>query len=153
MALRDHRKNRNNGTEPLPPDIKDTERAERLRELLEDLKEVNRLVPVIVEGPKDRNALRKLGLVGEVITFHRGKPVYEFCEDVAENHDRVVLLMDWDTQGERLQTKLGSDLKGHWEEFASFRSLLKILCQRDINDVEGIPKLLMRLEGNAVAWG
>ncbi len=150
MALREHRRQRRKGSDPLPPDIKDTERAERLREVLEDLKEANRFVPVIVEGPRDKRALKKLGLVGEIITFHRGKPMYEFCEDVAVHHDRLVLLMDWDTEGERLQGKLGRELKGHWEEFASFRSLLKILCQRDVNDVEGMPKLLMRLEGDAV---
>jgi dTMP kinase len=153
MALREHRKKGKGRPEPMPPDIKDTERAERLREVLEDLKEVNRFVPVIVEGVRDKRALRKLGLVGEVITFHSGTPTYEFCENIAARHDRVVLLMDWDTQGERLQGKLGNDLNGHWEEFAQFRSLLKILCQRDINDIEGLPKLLMRLEGDAVSWG
>ena len=60
--------------------------------------------------------------------------------------------MDWDTRGEELSSRLGKDLKGHWEEFSPFRRLLKILCQKDVNDVEGIPKLLMRLEGDAVAW-
>lgn len=130
------------------PTIEDTERAERLREVLEDLHEVNRLVPLIVEGRKDALALRKLGFLGEIITFHRGKPLYDFCEDIAARHRRVVLLTDWDAEGERLMGKLGGELKGLWEEFASFRKVLRILCQKDVKDVEGIPKLLMRLEGN-----
>ena len=43
-------------------------------------------------------------------------------------------------------------LKGHWEEFSSFRELLKVLCQKEIKDIEGIPKLLRRLEGNEGPW-
>lgn len=136
-----------NRKESAAPSIEDTERAERLREVLEDLHEVNRLVPLIVEGRRDAVALRKLGFSGEIITFHRGKSVYDFCEDMAARYQRVVLLPDWDTEGERLMHMLGRDLKGHWEEFASFRKILKILCQKDVKDVEGIPRLLMRLEG------
>ncbi len=135
-----------------PPSIEDTERAERLREVLEGLHEINRRVPLIVEGRKDAAAMRKLGFMGEIITFHRGKSVYDFCEEIAARHGRVVLMMDWDPEGERLQNKLGADLGGHWEEFSTFRGLLKILCQKDVKDIEGIPKLLMRLEGNEAAW-
>jgi 5S rRNA maturation endonuclease (ribonuclease M5) len=145
IAMRSHK-------EPHTPSIEDAERAERLREVLADLAEINRQVPVIVEGKKDARALRALGFVGEIITLNRGKPLYDFTEDLAARYHRVVILMDWDTRGEELSSRLGEDLKGHWEEFSPFRRLLKILCQKDVNDVEGIPKLLMRLEGDAVAW-
>jgi 5S rRNA maturation endonuclease (ribonuclease M5) len=135
-----------------PPSVTDLERAERLREVLEDLHEVNRFVPVIVEGKKDAAALRKLGLTGEIITFHRGKSVYDFCNEIAGRCRRVVLLMDWDPEGERLLKKLGTDLKGHWEEFSPLRKMLRILCQKEVKDIEGIPKLLRRLEGDEAAW-
>lgn len=125
----------------------DQARAERLREVLEALREVNKRVPVVVEGRKDASALRRLGLDGRIITVHAGKSLYEFCEDLAEGHHKVVLLLDWDTQGERLSQELGRNLKGHWEEFSAFREMLRILCQKDVKDIEGIPKLLRRLEG------
>jgi 5S rRNA maturation endonuclease (ribonuclease M5) len=125
----------------------DMARAERLWEVLEALREVNKAVPVIVEGKRDASALRRLGLVGEVITLHAGKPIYDFCEEVSENYHKVVILLDWDTKGEALSQKLGRNLKGHWEEFAPFREVLKMLCQKDVKDIEGIPKLLKRLEG------
>jgi 5S rRNA maturation endonuclease (ribonuclease M5) len=127
----------------------DLERAERLREVLEALREVNRLVPVIVEGRKDASALRRLGLDGEIITLHRGKSIYDFCEDIADRYGRVVILLDWDHKGEQLSQDLQGRLKGHWEEFSPFRDLLRILCQKEVKDIEGIPKLLMRLEGPA----
>lgn len=133
------------------PSIVDLERAERLREVLEALYEVNKRVPVIVEGKRDTIALRRLGLVGEVITLHRGKGLYDFCEDIAERFSKVIILLDWDEKGESLYRTLSEHLTGHWEEFAAFRGVLKILCQKDIKDIEGIPKLLLRLEGNEFA--
>jgi len=133
------------------PSIEDIERAERLREVLEALYEVNKRVPVIVEGKRDTIALRRLGLVGEIITLHRGKGLYDFCEDIVERFSKVIILLDWDEKGESLYRTLSENLSGHWEEFSAFRGVLKILCQKDIKDIEGIPKLLLRLEGNEFA--
>ncbi len=130
------------------PSYADVERAERLREVLLALFEVNKRVPVIVEGRRDEQALKKLGLVGEVLILHRGKGLYEFCEDIAERFPKVVLLLDWDEKGEKLYSSLSGHLRGHWEEFSAFRGIIKILCQKDIKDIEGIPKLLGRLEGD-----
>ncbi len=130
------------------PTIGDLERAERLRQVIETLYEANKRVPVIVEGKRDSIALRKLGLVGEIITLHRGKSLYDFCEDIVERFSKVILLLDWDEKGESLYRALSRNLSGQWEEFAAFRELLKILCQKDVKDIEGIPKLLLRLEGN-----
>ncbi len=130
------------------PSVIDTERAERLREVLVALIEVNKRIPVIVEGKKDAAALKRLGLVGEIITLHNGKGLYEFCEDIAEKFSRVIILLDWDEKGEKLNGLLSENLSGHWEEFSAFRGIIKILCQKDINDIESVPKLLGRLEGD-----
>jgi 5S rRNA maturation endonuclease (ribonuclease M5) len=132
----------------MSPTAVDTARAERLREVLESLYETNKLVPVIVEGRRDADALKSLGLVGEIITLHRGKGIYEFCQHIDATHRKAVLLLDWDREGENLFKRLGRNLSGHWEEFSIFREALKALCQKDIKDVEGIPKLLRRLEGD-----
>jgi 5S rRNA maturation endonuclease (ribonuclease M5) len=140
--------NRQKGT----PSITDIERAERLREILEHLHEVNKRIPVIVEGKKDASALRKLGLVGDIMTLHNGKNLYEFCTDVSEKFHRVILLLDWDRKGEDLTRILSNHLKSHWEEFSSFREMFKMLCQKEIKDIEGIPKLLRRLEGDEIPW-
>ena len=126
----------------------DIERAERIHDIFAGLGEINKRFPVIVEGKKDAIALRKLGLTGEVIILHSGRNLYEFCEDIMERFSRVVILLDWDTKGEILHKTISRHLRGHWEEFSAFREVIKILCQKDIKDVEGIPKLLFRLEGN-----
>jgi 5S rRNA maturation endonuclease (ribonuclease M5) len=136
---------------PRPPAPADLERAERLREVLFDLNEINRFAPIIVEGKRDKAALRKMGFKGNVITFNRGMGVYEFCEEIAGMYRSVVLLMDWDPEGERLMKKLSRGLKGHWEGFSSFRKVLRVLCQKDIKDIQGIPRLLERLECDETA--
>ena len=127
--------------------LHDIERAERLKEVIEALYETNKGIPVIVEGKKDASALRSLGLTGEVIILHNGKNLYDFCTDITERFHRVILLLDWDKKGESLNKILSENLKGHWEEFSSFREILKLICQKEIRDIEGIPKLLYRLEG------
>ncbi|NOY38741.1 MAG: hypothetical protein GXO95_00435 [Nitrospirae bacterium] len=127
-------------------DIEDR-RAGQILEVLKDLYEVNRFVPVIVEGKRDRRALRSLGITGEIILFHCGRTVYEFCEDILKLHERFILLLDWDERGEALQNSLSSHLKGHYEEFSLFGNRLKSLCQSDIKEIEDLPALLRRLIG------
>jgi len=134
------------------PSLHDIERAERLKEVIEALYEINKGIPVIVEGKKDASALRSLGLTGEVIILHNGKNLYDFCTDITERFHRVILLLDWDKKGEDLSKILSENLKGHWEKFSSFRELLKLLCQKEISDIEGIPRLLNRLEGYESPW-
>jgi 5S rRNA maturation endonuclease (ribonuclease M5) len=134
------------------PSVDDSERAERLRTVLEYLQDINRTIPVIVEGKKDALALRSLGVTGDIITLHNGKNLYDFCDDITERFQRVILLLDWDRKGEDLHRNLAGLLGGHWEEFSSFRELFKILCQKEIKDIEGIPKLLKKLEGNEIPW-
>jgi 5S rRNA maturation endonuclease (ribonuclease M5) len=130
------------------PSVDDIERAERLRKVIEALYEANKSIPVIVEGNRDLSALRTLGLTGEIITLHRGKSLYDFCSDIAERFQKVILLLDWDKKGENLNKAISIHLNGHWEEFSFFRELFKVHCQKEIKDIEGMPKLLRRLEGN-----
>lgn len=128
----------------------DSERAEKIREVLHYLYEINKLIPIIVEGKRDKKALIDIGFDGKIITIHSGKSIYEFSENIAKNFDKVVLLIDWDEKGEELYSKLGENLNGMWEDFASIRELLKILCQKDISEIEQIPVLFQRISGQSL---
>ena len=131
----------------------DSGRAERLKEVFQALYEVNKRIPIIVEGRRDIFALRKIGLVGEIIPLHGGKGIYDFCEDIVGRYGRIILLMDWDEKGEGLYKIVSGHLKGLWEEFSAFREIIKVLSQKDIKDIEGIPVLLERLAGIVVTVG
>ncbi len=128
------------------------ERASRLREIFETLCERNKDIPVIVEGKRDALALRELGLQGEILMLHGGQSIYDFCEEISEKFHRVIILLDWDEKGESLNKALCRHLNGQWEEFSAFRELIKILCQKEIKNIEGIPKLIRRLEANETSW-
>lgn len=128
----------------------DWERAEKIREVLHYLYEINKLVPIIVEGKRDKKALRSIGFDGEILTLHSGKSLYEFSEHIQEKFDKVVLLIDWDQKGEEIYMKVGESLQGMWEDFASIRELLKILCQKEISEIEEIPTLFERLAGQSL---
>ena len=149
VAFKGRDRQRNSGR-VLPPLKRDAERAERLRDLLAELAEVNATVPVVVEGKRDREALTALGLGGEIITYNRGMGVHEFCEYVQERCGAVVLLPDWDREGEALMVRLGAELRGHWEVYGRFREMLRLMCQKEIKDIEGLPALLRRLEVGVV---
>lgn len=124
-------------------------RAGRLREIFFHLSELNKTVPIIVEGKRDAAALRGLGFEGEVIILHSGKSIYDFSEEIIARLDKVVLLLDWDDKGESLTRTLQECLEGRAEEFSFFRETIRFLCQKDIKDIEGVPILLRRLEGIA----
>lgn len=133
---------------------RDVVRADKLREALERLHAVSgEGVPIVVEGKRDREALRKLGFAGEILTLHGRGGLYEFAEELHARYHALVLLMDWDEKGEMLQSQAGELLTGLWEEHAPLRESLKNLCQKDIRDVQGIPSLLTRLAGTEVVIG
>lgn len=128
----------------------DLDRAKRLKEFLELLYELNKRVPVIVEGKRDLLALRRLGFAGDIIQFHTGIGLYEFCNNISERFNRVILLIDWDENGDILYKKLSDNLRGMWEEFSHLREMLKVLCQKDVRAIEDIPVLLQRLSATGV---
>ncbi|MDX9715477.1 MAG: hypothetical protein RBT37_08620 [Dissulfurispiraceae bacterium] len=126
----------------------DLDRSARIQEALQHLYELNKRIPVVVEGIKDVKALRETGLTGEIITIHTGKSLYEFAESISTGFHKIILLTDWDEKGEQLLKAVGKETEGMWEEFSGIRDLLKILCQKDIKDIESIPSLLLRLSGS-----
>lgn len=142
-----HENHRKNKKEFVPVDW---ERAEKIKEVLHYLYEINKLVPIIVEGKKDKKALKDIGFDGQIITLHSGKSIYEFSENIANRFEKVVLLIDWDEKGEELYSKMGEHLQGMWEDFASIRELLKILCQKEISEIEQIPILFRRIAGESL---
>lgn len=44
-----------------------------IEEIMRKLRVMNESVPIIVEGEKDVDALRSLGMEGEILTIHSGK--------------------------------------------------------------------------------
>lgn len=127
------------------------ERFEALRDLFRILSELNREIPVIVEGKNDVIALRMLGLKGEIIEIHGGKSLYELSEEIHERFEQVILLIDWDRKGEMLMKTLGDYLSGLWEGYSTIRETLRLLSRNEAFEIEHIPGLMERLKRESVA--
>ncbi len=80
--------------------------VEKIFKSLEDLKERNRSVPIVVEGKNDVIALRKLNFEGEIFPLHSRMTIEGFCRNLSKDHKEVILLLDWDSKGKRLTSSL-----------------------------------------------
>ncbi|MFH1332196.1 MAG: toprim domain-containing protein [archaeon] len=90
---------------------------------------------IIVEGEKDKKALRKLG-VKNVISISR-KPLFEFIEEISLKHKEVIILTDLDREGKQLYHRLKQGLQKNGVRIDNqFReSLFK---ETHLSQIEGI---------------
>jgi len=65
----------------------------------------------IVEGEKDRRALRLLGI--ECVVTTQAKPLYKIIEDVSDVTKEAIILTDFDREGRMLYSRLSSGLSRH----------------------------------------
>ena len=82
-------------------------RIEELNILIDKIKDSNILV--IVEGKKDRIALKKLGLSN--ITELSKKPLFQIVEEIANENKEIIILTDLDKKGKELYGKLSKDFQ------------------------------------------
>jgi 5S rRNA maturation endonuclease (ribonuclease M5) len=61
---------------------------------------------VVVEGDRDRTALRRLGLPGTIVKVHRGRPLAGTAHDLVGASRKVIVLTDWDVEGGHLARRL-----------------------------------------------
>jgi 5S rRNA maturation endonuclease (ribonuclease M5) len=90
---------------------------------------------VIVEGPKDKASLQKLG-IENIITL-KGKPLYKVVEQVAKMTDECLILTDLDEEGKELYARLKADLQKHGVKIDDrFRRFL--FTETDLRQIEGL---------------
>ena len=124
------------------------DQAEELIIVIARLKEEGGRYPVIVEGRKDERALREMGLSGTVLRLDTGKSVFNFCEGLRGEYDRVIILTDWDRRGGRLARALREGLMANGISYDDeLRKQIAFLVRKEVKDVEGLPKLLSKLPG------
>ena len=124
-----------------------TELHEDLEQVLEDLIDKNRTVPVIVEGEYDRRALRQLGVRGDIRVLNRGSSILALCEGIAREHREAIILTDWDVKGGHLARVLRDERAAAGVRYDDrLRARLTILCRRDIKDVESLHRFAERVE-------
>ncbi len=127
--------------------MKPKERLEKLEKLIQELVQQNEEIPVVIEGRKDENTLRELGLKGEILRLNKGISIFSMCEELSRKYDSVILLTDWDRRGGQLAKHLKEGLRANGVQYEDrFRDMIASLTKKDIKDVESLAKHLKRLK-------
>ena len=113
-------------------------RLDRLTRLVQRLSDQsNRGTPIIVEGRKDEESLRKLGISGPILCLKaEGKGFFEFLEGIG-SAKRVIVLTDFDTEGKKLAKMLVNELsKRRIKVDDSLWRYVRALIRQDIHAVQ-----------------
>lgn len=109
---------------------------------------------VVVEGERDKEALRRLGVRAAIALVHGGQTLGRLAESLAGADGRVVVLTDWDTEGGHLAQRLREFLgHGDIELDLDFRRRLARAVRGEIVHVEGLAGWARRLadrEGTSI---
>ena len=103
-------------------------------------------IPIIVEGKRDKEALRKLKIPGLVICLKSSRNgFYDFTAKLADNRE-VIVLTDFDKEGARLAAKLIDELTHMKVKVnVSIWKKLKALCRPEIRAIEELVGLVENL--------
>ncbi|MEA3282716.1 MAG: toprim domain-containing protein [Euryarchaeota archaeon] len=128
-------------------------RYELLERVLHDLIEMSDSGAVIVvEGINDESTLRNLGICG-AIESPCGRSLLHFTDSLASNYDSVIVLTDWDRRGNQLSVQIVRYLQSRDVAInTDLRSRLKKLVQKDIKDVQGLKRHIMKLRQDIIKY-
>lgn len=119
---------------------------EALEEWLVRAREENLSTPILVEGKRDRDALRSLGFSGEIILLNQGHSILFVVREISERHSRVIVLTDWDSKGNRLAALVVKACRANTiEADMTLRLELMNIVKKDVTTVESLDTLYGRL--------
>jgi 5S rRNA maturation endonuclease (ribonuclease M5) len=117
---------------------------EDLEKALSELRDENKKIPVVVEGEKDVDALRKLDLKGIIISVNAGVSLTDFCDRLAGKCKEIIILTDWDRRGGYLCHTIKKNLEGrvncntHYREIFAKNAMIRTL--------EGLPSWISTMK-------
>ncbi len=124
--------------------IRSTDEAlERLTRLLGELETL--VDVVIVEGPRDLEALRQLGFRGVISLFSQvGVPDADFMDTASREYGSVVILTDFDEEGRKIDLALSEGFerrrmrveKGLRHEMGRIMAALRVYAIESLDNVQ-----------------
>jgi len=126
------------------------EKQEKIQKIIDKLIEASEKgKAIIVEGKKDNQALKELGVNGVILTVKSGgKSFLEATWEIEKlGAKEVVLLLDFDRRGREGTKRLQQDLeRAQIKVNLRFWRELKGLISRDIQCIESLPSYLGSFE-------
>lgn len=120
--------------------IRSTDQAlERLTRLLGELETL--VSVVIVEGPRDQEALRQFGFKGVISLFSQvGVPDADFIDTISGDHESVAILTDFDEEGRKIDLALseGFERRGVRVEKGLRREMGRIMAALCVYAIESL---------------
>ena len=112
-------------------------------------------MPILIEGKKDEEALRKLGINGNFMKVS-GSPLklFEIAEIAAKSSSKIIILTDFDKKGNELAKRLSEDIQrlGSHADLENRRKIMGI-TRRYIKDIESLSRHLRQLELEEYPYG
>jgi 5S rRNA maturation endonuclease (ribonuclease M5) len=126
--------------------LEDIERLEKIEELILELQTLaDSGAVIVVEGRRDAESLRRLGINGE-IKFASRQPLLEFTELLSGSGKEIVLLTDWDKKGGLVGRKIIKFLLSYGiMPNTDIRSRIRALVKKRIKDVESLDNYVNKL--------
>lgn len=126
--------------------LEDIERLEKIEELILELQTLaDSGAIIVVEGRRDAESLRRLGINGE-IKFASRQPLLEFAESLSGSGKEIVLLTDWDKKGGLVGRKIIKFLLSYGiMPNTDIRSRIRALVKKRIKDVESLDNYVNKL--------
>ena len=126
--------------------LDDRERLKELSLLLDALAARPQDQVILVEGPRDRGALKVLGVEGPLIQVQSRNGLLGIAEELAKEGKSAIILTDWDRKGGQLARLLRQDLRANGVRFDDeLRLRLVLLVKAEIKDIESLPAFFTRL--------
>ena len=126
--------------------LEDIERLEKLEELITELQALSDAGAIIVvEGKRDAESLRFLGIKGE-IRLSTQQPLLEFTEALQRSGKEIILLTDWDKKGGMSAHKIIQHLLAYGVmPNTRIRAGIRTLVKKKIKDVESFNNYVAKL--------
>ena len=126
--------------------LEDMERLEDIEEIILELQMLaDSGAIIVVEGRRDVESLRLLGIKGE-IRLASQQPLLEFTEKLSKSGKEIVVLTDWDKRGGIMARKITDDLQFYGiMPNTDIRSRIGILVRKRIKDIESLNNYVCRL--------
>jgi 5S rRNA maturation endonuclease (ribonuclease M5) len=123
-------------------------RLERFQKLVQRIEqESGKGRVIVVEGLRDRDALRRMGISGPILCVQSSRMnTFGFAEELDDARE-VIILTDFDRQGVHLAKRLARILTSQKVQanLVAWRELRR-LAKSDIRSIEELPKYYRRLQ-------
>ena len=126
--------------------LEDIERLEKLEGLILELQDMSDSGTIIVvEGRRDVESLRSLGIKGD-IKLSSQKPLLDFTEVLSRCGKDIVILTDWDRKGGIAARKIIDYLNSYGiMPNTNIRARIGFLVKKRIKDIESLSRYIGKL--------